>query len=254
MCCTSRVCCFRWFLFILSCSPFYPLPFNFFICLSFSLFLERKRTNMYEHTNVWLYLLLYSVLFAHITGETEKGKIVDTLCAQFPLDWAYSVHHIQSSLFLIATKFRKYSTWSRERKKSVHFYLSPSSHWFENRLYCILIALTACPSALEWCGETFEWYILIETSIHIFQYIFCCCYQIVCMSKARTWVDRLARKWLTNRPGNHQPHKFSSFPHKLIWWKLFSFFFCNIYFFNYNNSENVEWKRERQINANNKNR
>lgn len=89
MCCTSRVCCFRWFLFILR-SPFYPLPFNSFICLSFSLFPRNERESMYmyrmyDHTNVWLYLLLYFVLPSCVCGRS--GMRVSK-CAQFPLGWA----------------------------------------------------------------------------------------------------------------------------------------------------------------------
>lgn len=65
--------------------------------------------------------------------------------------------HTQCVHILLHISYRNkvsdmYSPWRRKReqaqKNGVHFYLSPSSHWFENRLFCTLIVpLPPCPSA-----------------------------------------------------------------------------------------------------------
>lgn len=71
----------------------------------------------------------------------------------------YGVVFTFFSIFLIATKFLIYIYHERERerkreqeqkKNSVHFYLSPSSHWFENRLFCTLIVPLPHVQVFEW--------------------------------------------------------------------------------------------------------
>lgn len=92
-------------------APFYPLPFNSFICLSFSLFPRNERESIcihisharpYERVTIFALVFCFAVMWDE---GSEKGEQVCSISSRLSIAFT----SIQSSLFLIATKFRKYS-------------------------------------------------------------------------------------------------------------------------------------------------
>lgn len=127
------VCCFRWFLFIL---------YSFFIrCLSIPLFVYRLVLYLSEIEYVRVTIFMSCFLFP-VSPRFFLGMYYVVCVCVF--NFLSTEHTEHPSIFLICNKvseiFTEGERKSSNRKKRVHFYLSPSSHWFENRLYCILIA------------------------------------------------------------------------------------------------------------------
>lgn len=114
MCCTSSLLFFL--IFVYSFGSFLSFAFNFFICLSFSLYFGKTS----DQGTLSMCLCTCGLIHFFFLRSISSRLGITHILLYIPY---------RNKVSEIFTKGME--NWRmRARKKSVHFYLSPSSHWF----------------------------------------------------------------------------------------------------------------------------
>lgn len=129
-CVALRVSLLFSLIFVYSLFLFHSLPFNSFICLSFSFVLERDRIRTCDHIHVLLSFSGFSTFFSR---NVLRCVCVCSISSRLS---------IQSILqyFLSATKFLKYSPRERENRaiaKNVFIFIYPHHHIGSKIVYIV---------------------------------------------------------------------------------------------------------------------
>lgn len=164
-------------IFVYSLLRFYPLHSIPIICLSFSLYLYvwPYSVVVVATATVFVVIPFFLVLFCSISSRLGIAHILFRFLSQQSF-----LKYSQRENCKKKKKHTHAPHPEREKaQRSVHFYLSLSSHWFENRLFCILIVETACLSVrMEWYG-----------SVRIAYYVHFIFYTGICRSEALRRTD-----------------------------------------------------------------